>query len=99
MNCYEKSDNRKTTRTSSRSRFDFDDIILETRADAEEVLIQMDEIISKYGMVSVADLYDMLDLDAPYTSTKYGWTDIRNAKPVRASDGWLLKLPRALPLD
>ena len=76
------------------TRFDLDDIIFETRGEAEAVRMQMNEIIDVYDAVSVADLYDMVDLTAPFTGNKYGWTNIRNAEVVRVREGYILKLPR-----
>ena len=77
-----------------------DDIILESRAEAEEVLDRLDEMIEEFGMASVLNLYDLIGVtEAPFTADKYGWTDIRNATAVRVRDGYLLKLPRVMPLD
>ena len=59
----------------------------------------MNEIIDRYGVVTVADLYDMADLSAPYTSNKYGWTSVRNVEIGRVRDGYVLKLSRAMPID
>jgi len=51
-------------------------------------------------MVSVADLYELVGIQGSYTDNKYGWTkNIRNASVVRVRDGYLLKLPKALPFD
>lgn len=82
-----------------RSRFDYENIIFGSRVDAEAILEQMDDIISNYGFVTVADLYDMADLSHPYTSNDYGWTNIRNAQAVHVREGWVLKLPKAAPID
>lgn len=87
------------TRTRTRSSYDFDDIILETRGEAEEVLDQMDELIETYGIVTVADLYDLVGMNHNFTDNKYGWSNLRNAQPVRDRDGYVLKLPRAVPID
>ena len=76
-----------------------DDIVLESRAEAEEVLDRLDEMIDEFGMASVLNLYDLIGVTAPFTADKYGWTDIRNATAVRVRDGYLLKLPRVMPLD
>lgn len=59
----------------------------------------MDEMISVYGMVSVADLYDLIGVTGNYTDNKYGWTDIRSASVVRVRDGYIVKMPKAMPLD
>lgn len=95
---YDKRDDRRSE-PRARTRFDYNDIIFETRGDAERVRSQMMDIIDTYGFVTVADLYDLSDLEAPYTSNKYGWTSLRSAESVRGRDGYLLKLPKALPID
>ena len=59
----------------------------------------MDELIDTYSMVSVADLYDLIGVTGNYTDNKYGWTNIRNAEVVRVREGYLLKLPKALPIN
>lgn len=56
-------------------------------------------MISVYGMVSVADLYDLIGVTGNYTDNKYGWTDIRSASVVRVRDGYIVKMPKAMPLD
>ena len=84
---------------SRRNSLLIDDIVLESRAEAEEVLDRLDEMIDEFGMASVLNLYDLIGVTAPFTADKYGWTDIRNATAVRVRDGYLLKLPRVMPLD
>ena len=91
------SDRREGDRL--RSRFDYDDIVFESRGEAEAVRQQMVEVIDRYGFVTVADMYEMADLSSPYTSNKYGWTNIRGAEAVRVRDGYILKLPKAMPID
>ena len=83
----------------SRSGYSYDDIILESRGEAEEVLTRMDELVEQYGVVSIADLYDLVGKSCEYTDNKYGWTNIRNAEPIRVRDGYMLKFPKALPID
>lgn len=96
---YYDDDSRHKSANLSTKRFDYDDVLFETRSDAAKVLTQMDEIIEQYEVVSVADMYDLAGLSQPYTSNKYGWSDIRSAEVVRAHDGYIIKLPRALPID
>lgn len=99
---YSASYDRPSERSSytSRAGFDYDDLIFETRGDAESVLDAMNDVIGQYGVVSVGDLYDLANVSTDnYTSNKYGWTDIRGCKAVRVRDGYVLKLPRALPLN
>lgn len=85
----------------SRSGLDYDEIVFETRGDAESVLSAMQDVIDQFGVVSVGDLYDLAEVTTTnYAVNKYGWTDIRSAEPFRLRDGgYILKLPRALPLN
>ena len=97
---YDKRDDRRDYGSSrTRTGYDYDDVILDNRGEAEEVLSRMDELIATYGLVSVADFYDLVGITGSYTDNKYGWTDIRNASVVRVHDGYTIKLPRALPLN
>lgn len=99
-NRFSDRDRRDDRRDSgARARFDYDDLVFESRSEVEAVREQMEDIIDTYGFVTVADLYEMADQQAPYTANKYGWTSIRTAEGIRARDGWMLKLPRAMPID
>lgn len=93
------NDRRNSSTTRTRTGYNYDDVTLDTRGEAEDVLTRMDELIDMYGVVSVADLYDLVGISGNYTDNKYGWTNIRNAEPVRVRDGYMLKLPKALPID
>lgn len=88
---------RNDTRT--RSGYGYDDVILESRGEAEDVLTRMDELMDEYGMVSVADLYDLVGISCNYTDNNYGWTNIRNAEVVRVRNGYMIKMPKALPIE
>lgn len=92
-------DDRRPNKPASSNRFNYEDIIFESKREAEAVLDQMCDLIDVYNFVTVADLYDMCELTAPYTSNKYGWTNLRNAETVRVRDGYVIKLPRAVPID
>lgn len=88
-----------STRVRTRTGYSYDDIILETRGEAEEVLARMDELIETYGIVSVADMYDLVGKTCNYTDNKYGWTNILNAEPIHVRDGYMLKMPKAGPIN
>lgn len=92
-------DRHTSSSTVTKTRFDYDDISFENRGDAEMVLKLMEEAIERYGFVTVADMYDLADLTQPYTSNKYGWINLNTAEVVRSRDGYIIKLPRAVPID
>lgn len=99
---YSDRDRREERRYSDsrvRSAYSYNDIILENRGEAEDVLTRMDELIDTYGIVSVADMYDLVGISGNYTDNKYGWTNLRNAEPVRVRDGYMLKLPKPGPIN
>lgn len=93
------SQNQTNTARVARSSYIYNDIILSSRGEAEEVLNQMNEIIGTYGVVSVADLCEIVGVTGEFTDNKYGWSDIRDAYVERSKDGYMLKLPRALPIS
>lgn len=90
---------RGSENTRNQSGFDYDDLEFENRGDAEAVIVQMQGAIGKYGFVTVADLYDMVDLPTPYTSQNYGWMDVSSAEVIRFRGKYRLRLPRAVPID
>lgn len=89
----------RDARPVSSARYSYDDIILDSRGEAEEVLARMDELMDTYGLVRVADLYDLVGISGDYTDNKYGWTSLRSAEVVRVREGYTIKMPRAIPID
>ena len=88
-----RSDDRRS------NSYVFENITLASRADAEEVLDSMNEMLDLYDIVSVADLYDLVGIEGQHTDNNYGWTDLSRATVVRTSDGYLLKLPKPSPIN
>lgn len=83
----------------ARVRHDFDEIILQTRGEAEEVLDRMFDLLSRYDSVSVADLYELTGVQSAHTDQKWGWTDLRGSSArLTRSGGYLLDLPEPIPL-
>lgn len=79
--------------------FDFDDIVIATRPEAETVLERLGDLVDRYGAASVRDLYELVGITGNYTDDKYGWDDLRTAKYGRTRDGYVLDLPRPIPLE
>lgn len=95
---YQGEERRDYNRPRAQAQYNYDDIIFETRGDAEEVLYRMEELLERFEVVSVADLFDMAGISCNYTDNKYGWTDLRNAHVERVRDGYIINLPRATTL-
>ena len=99
---YNNYSNRKDYRRDeprARVNYSYGEVSVDNRGDAERILDQMNGIMADYGMVSVADLYDLAGVTGNFTDHKYGWFDIRSAKVVRGRDGYIIQMPKAVPLD
>jgi hypothetical protein len=78
----------------ARSRFAFDEIVIPSRQEAEEVLDRLFDLISKYDTATVADLYELTGLASSHIDHKWGWTALRGASVNRVrGGGYLLNLP------
>lgn len=95
----EREEPRRQISRRGRSQHSFDDIILDSRVECEEVIDRLYAIVEKYEQATVADLYELTDIEATFADDKWGWTDIRGAGVTRVSNGYLLDLPRPEPLD
>ena len=95
---YDRGRDRDRDRDGS-GRFNYDDLVYDSRGDAEVVRTLMLEALDEYGMVTVADMYDMSGMTAPWTASNYGWMGLRDIKVIRVRDGYILNLPKAMPID
>ena len=95
----DRREERPQVSRRARSSHDFDEIILATRGEAEEVIDRLFDLISRYEQATVSDLYELVGLPSNFTDEKWGWTDIRGAGVTRISNGYLLDLPKPEPLD
>lgn len=89
-----RDDERESRSSKSRITHDFDEIKFVDRYDAENVLSHLLDCIADYDMASVADFYELAGENSEYTDQDYGWTNLRDTKPVRVRGGWVLRLPR-----
>lgn len=76
----------------------YNEIVLADRIDAERVLDELSDIIDRYGSASIADLYQAVGLPTVTTQYNYGWRSMKGADAVAVREGYLLKLPNAIPL-
>lgn len=93
------NDRREPNYVRSASRYIFDDLKFEDRGDADEVLLTLEDLLNRYPSVSIADLNELVGITGRYTDNKYGWTDISQAYIERTRDGYILRMPKAIPLD
>jgi hypothetical protein len=83
----------------SRARHAFDEIVIQSRQEAEEVLDRLYDLISKYDAATVADLYELTGLESTHVDHKWGWSDLQGSAVGRVrGGGYLLDLPEPEPL-
>jgi hypothetical protein len=103
-NRYSSSNTRRDERPSmsrrSRENHDFDDMIIPTRAEAQDVVDGLVDLVRRYESASVADLYRLAGVEFHHTDEKWGWTELDGAGVRRLGpDRYLLVLPKTEPLD
>ena len=92
------SNSNQTVREESLD-FIYKSVWVDTFQKARDIIDGMDEIMEQYSVVRVADLYDLAGISCPHTGNNYGWTDIRSAKPVLSNGGFIIKMPRPIPMN
>lgn len=96
---YQSPTNPRRPQVITTTAFNTDELVFRDRGDAEHILDRLFEIRERYGVVRVTDLYDMAGVTVDYTADKYGWMDLRNTRIGRVRDGYILELPRPVPID
>lgn len=81
--------------TRGRATHRFDEILIPTRGEAEQILDTLLELVDQYDSATVADLYNACGISTEHTDLKFGWTDLSEARiePARGG-GYILDLPR-----
>jgi hypothetical protein len=83
----------------ARVRHDFDEIVLETRQEAEDVIDRLFDLVGSYGSASVSDLYDLVGIPSNHADQKWGWEELRGSGVSRVRGGYMLDLPEPEPLN
>lgn len=95
-----RGDRRDDRRRDERDRRDrtpstYEDIIFETRADANRAIGSMCDIIESYGQASIGDLFDAAGISGgDYTDRRWGWYNISTARITPVRGGYMLDLPK-----
>lgn len=89
-----RDDRREISNRARRSQ-SFDEIIIEDRGEAEHVIDQLVDLIDRFQVASVNDLYELVGVTPDTAGERWGWYNLSSAKAVRTRDGYLLDLPRA----
>jgi hypothetical protein len=88
----------RTVSRHARATHTFDEIILETRDEADSVLDALREIIKVYDQASVGDMLELCNITSTFTDAQWGWTDLRDARIQPTRGGYLLRMPNTVPI-
>jgi hypothetical protein len=75
------------------SSVEIDDIIVETQFEATNIVDTLYETLQEYGVVKVAQLYELIGQTAMVTDHKWGWTNLDDLSARRVRGGYLLLIP------
>lgn len=90
------SDNRRNgssrivANTSRSDRYAFNNVLLDSRGDAEEVISAMEDLVREYGEATVADLNSLVGITGKFVDNNWGWTDCRDFHVSRSGRGYVL---------
>ena len=90
---------RRVVNADRASRYEFNNIILDSRGDAEEVIATMEDLVKEYGEATVADLNSLVGITGKFVDNKWGWTDSRDFHVTRSGRGYILDFEPPIYLD
>jgi hypothetical protein len=88
-------------RSRSTSPRSMNDIIMATRPEALTVLKRMQDLAAKYGVISVAEFYSLVDVTGDWNTNAFGWNEYDLADVIvrrHSQGGYILDLPKPEPL-
>lgn len=100
---YDDRDDRYDSRRSQDygKAYYFEDVVFESKLDAEIVRDQLFECCERYNLARVADYYEFGRYKPEPADFNYGWLKLNddNTRIVTTSRGeYIIKLPRAVPI-
>lgn len=95
----ERRSTRRSSRGGGRGGHDLNTHEIRSRREANEIVELLYELVDANGEATVADLYDMLDIDPDFSDHAYGWVDLGNVGIRKSRNGYVLQLPRPIRLD
>lgn len=93
------STTRRMISSSARAKQDFQEIEMESRGEAEEVLSQLVDLTIDYDEATVSDFYGLVGITPNYNDEKWGWKDLSMASVKRTRMGYIIDLPKPIWLD
>lgn len=81
---------RRKRRSARHAEPERNEIIFDTRSDANDVIDRMSDLIDQYGQVSLADLNALIGASSNFIDDNWGWTDMGSFDVRQVRDGFML---------
>lgn len=94
-----KAVSKRTISEMARANHEFDEILFDSRFEAQDVIDRMRERLDKYGSVTVDNLYQMMGVDPTFKDSAWGWDSLDGAHVRRFRGSYVLDLPDPSPLS
>lgn len=91
-------DERRDLDRGERARHEFGNVLFDSRRKAEDVLARLVDVIEEYNEVTIANFYELSNLDSTPPDNNYGWTSLRDAFTERVRNGYVIRFPQPRPL-
>lgn len=89
--------NRVSYRDYNPKRHVTEEIIFDSKKDAEDILAKMNEFIDTYGFVTIADYYELCSIEkSTFRDNQYGWTNLDEMEVAHCRNGYFIKMPAAV---
>lgn len=81
---------RRERRSARHSEPERNEIIFDSRSDANDVIDRMSDLIDQYGQASLADLNALIGASSNFIDDNWGWTDMGSFDVRQVRDGFML---------
>ena len=72
---------------------------LRTEREARDILDYLRSMLARYGVVTLLDFNERVGNPTNATQVGYGWRNLELARVERSRGGWVITMPRAIPID
>lgn len=80
-------------------KIDYRNIIFRDRRSAEALVDELHRRIEDYNQVSIAEMFDLMEVTGKYTDNNWGWTRKSDIGIRRVSSGYLIDVAEAEALE
>lgn len=87
-------DQRTTMSHQGRTTGNYEELLFQSRTQAEQVIDEMFLLLEKFGTVTVGDFFDLAGVSTEFPDRTHGWRSLQGVAPIPRDGGFILNLPR-----